>query len=513
MAPFQYDTYRNAQAGSIAELMARRGDIAAKRAESIGQIQGRAAEQSGNAWVGAIGNIGQTVAAIPGQLQQQKQQAQQDEMRQIQVNEAKQRRDDMVALDKALSTPGGRDAVLESTPGHLRPAIMKQYQEADELALKSNKAAEEAAKLRAEHFGFLGAQIKHADYSSGAALAAIHQARESYANDPEMLKKIDAMRMQVIEQPESIKQMADGAILGSSYKDMLKPKTLINRDPTHDLVDPETQKVVLPGTPKAEKAPAPPNVGSFEDYVTRKYGPQPTPPQIEQARKAYGDAGRMTVQVGGNGGDVKEAVAGMMDGTIPPMLPGRASKEYVATMAEAHRQGYDLQGAVTDWNATQKHIATMNGAQQLRLTQAINSLPEMLDSVDSLASKWKGGQFPILNKANLAAAKAGAYGRDVASVANQLDAQIADVTADLGVVYMGGNSPTDHALGLAGKSLSGSWDEKVLHDMVKLAKKNVGIRSNSVKNTGVSGASANNPYAPKTSEPVKVGGFTVVVRP
>jgi methyl-accepting chemotaxis protein len=131
----------------------------------------------------------------------------------------------------------------------------------------------------------------------------------------------------------------------------------------------------------------------------------------------------------------------MKAGTLPPQLPGRASKEYVAIMAEAKRQGFDLASAATDWTATQKHIATMNGAQQLRLNQSINALPDMLDSVDALASKWKGGKFPILNKANLALAKGGAYGSDVASIANQLDAQIADVTADLGNVYMGGNSP------------------------------------------------------------------------
>lgn len=33
-----------------------------------------------------------------------------------------------------------------------------------------------------------------------------------------------------------------------------------------------------------------PNIGSFEDYVVTKYGPRPTPPQIEAARKAYQQA-------------------------------------------------------------------------------------------------------------------------------------------------------------------------------------------------------------------------------
>ena len=61
---------------------------------------------------------------------------------------------------------------------------------------------------------------------------------------------------------------------------------------------------------------------------------------------------------------------------------------------------------------------------------------------------------------------------------------------------MGGNSPTDHALQLAGKNLSEDWDEKVLLDAVDRARKNVQIRRNSINNTGVAGASANNPYAP-----------------
>lgn len=165
------------------------------------------------------------------------------------------------------------------------------------------------------------------------------------------------------------------------------------------------------------------------------------------------------------------------------------------------QQGYNKAQAVTDWKATQRHIATMNGPQQLRLNQAINALPDMLDNVSTLAAKWKGGRFALLNRANLALAKQGAYGQEAASIANQLDAQIADVTADLGNVYMGGTSPTDHALGLAAQNLKGEWDEKVLRDMVALAKKNVTIRRNSIANTGVAGASQANPYAPVVQPP------------
>jgi hypothetical protein len=210
---------------------------------------------------------------------------------------------------------------------------------------------------------------------------------------------------------------------------------------------------------------------------------------------------RSSAGTGGTNTDVHDSVAGMMAGTLPPQMPGRASKDYTAIMAEAQRQGFDLAGAVQDWTATQKHIASLNGTQQLRLNQSIGQLPELLDTVDALASQWKGGRFPILNRANLAAAKGGAYGDQVASIAQQLDAQIADITSDLGNVYMGGNSPTDKALALAGTALKGDWSEKVLHDMVALAKKNVIIRQHSIANTGVMGASPDNPYAPTQAAP------------
>ena len=51
-------------------------------------------------------------------------------------------------------------------------------------------------------------------------------------------------------------------------------------------------------------------------------------------------------------------------------MPGRASKEYVAIMAEAHRQHFDIAKANEDWTATQKYLGTLNGAQQTRLRQA-----------------------------------------------------------------------------------------------------------------------------------------------
>lgn len=211
----------------------------------------------------------------------------------------------------------------------------------------------------------------------------------------------------------------------------------------------------------------------------------------------------------GAANDVKDTITGMMDGTLPPQLPGRATKEYLALLAEAQRRGFNLAGAATDWQATQKHVATLNGNQQTRLRQAISTASQSLDVIDDLAKQWDAGKYPVLNNVTLKLAKNGALGQKAASIATQLDGQITDVTSELGNVYMGGNSPTDQALALAKKNLSANWSKDVLLKMTDLARQNLKIRDNSMKNVGVAGASDQNPYAPnvprETPAPVTSG--------
>jgi hypothetical protein len=227
----------------------------------------------------------------------------------------------------------------------------------------------------------------------------------------------------------------------------------------------------------------------------------------------------VNVNVGGeNSGDVKAVVAGMKAGRLPPQLPGRATKEYVALMAEAERQGFDLSRAATDWVATQKHVATLNGSQQTRLRQAVDTATHSLDVIEDLAKKWQGGRFPILNRGRLKAALEGTLGPDAQAIATKLEAQISDVTSELGNVYMGGNSPTDHALQLAAKNLSADWSLPQLQAALDLSRTNLKIRANSMVNVGVAGASADNPYdqpaptaAAAPGKQIKVGKYTVEV--
>ncbi len=66
---FRYDPYRSPYAPTIADVLGRKGDIAAQRAMTIGDARARAEEVSGHAWGQAAQQIGQTVAMLPGQMQ------------------------------------------------------------------------------------------------------------------------------------------------------------------------------------------------------------------------------------------------------------------------------------------------------------------------------------------------------------------------------------------------------------------------------------------------------------
>jgi hypothetical protein len=194
--------------------------------------------------------------------------------------------------------------------------------------------------------------------------------------------------------------------------------------------------------------------------------------------------------------DIADAI---IRGDQPPTLNGlyRFGAPVRASLAQ---KGFNLAQAETDWKATQKHIATLNGQQQLRMQQAIDNAAHSLDIIDDLAAQWQAGRFPLLNRGRLAAAKAGAMNPQAQEIATRLDAQIADVTAELANVYMGGNSPTDHALGLAAKNLQAEWSLPQLKALIEQSRKNLQIRANSMKNVGVAGASAGNAYATPTPD-------------
>jgi hypothetical protein len=166
--------------------------------------------------------------------------------------------------------------------------------------------------------------------------------------------------------------------------------------------------------------------------------------------------------------------------------------------AELARRGYPLAQATSDWTATQKHLSTLNGAQQERLRQAISFTSDSTDIIDNLYNEWQrvgpASGIKVLNKAGLAAAKQlpGKPGE----VATALEAQINDLVSELGTVYKGGNSSTDESLKLAAGNLKADWNEQTFKRALGLIRTNLKIRKNSM-NTQPAGVSGGSTYTPQ----------------
>jgi len=119
--PFQYRPYRNQHVGSITDLMGRGRDAEAQALIDSANAQAQAARVSGQAWGGAVQSIGNTIAAIPGQMQ-----AQQDRDR---VMEQRERDDQTRAMTASMFNhpsqigPTIADGTLLPTNGQLEPDL------------------------------------------------------------------------------------------------------------------------------------------------------------------------------------------------------------------------------------------------------------------------------------------------------------------------------------------------------------------------------------------------------
>jgi hypothetical protein len=195
--------------------------------------------------------------------------------------------------------------------------------------------------------------------------------------------------------------------------------------------------------------------------------------------------------------DVKDIADAIESGDQPPTLQG-LYRNAGPVRAELARRGVPIARMEMDWNATKKYMGTLNGPQQVRLRQAIETAGDSLDKIQGLYDEWRKlapvSGFKIANHAALVAMK-NLPGR-AGAVANALDAQIADLTAELGNVYMGGNSPTDHSLKLAQQNLSSDWGPDAFAEAMKQARLNIGIRKNSITHGAPAGVSGENTYMP-----------------
>lgn len=210
---------------------------------------------------------------------------------------------------------------------------------------------------------------------------------------------------------------------------------------------------------------------------------------------------------GSVGGADADAIAdAIVAGRQSPLLDARSAGPVRASLAKRHPE-FNLASAQSDWAATQKHISTLNGPQQTRLRQTIAGMPHQLDQIEGLYNEWQRlaptSGFKLFNRGALALAKQ--KGGEIGAVAQALETQINDVAAELGAIYQNGNSPTDHALKMAQTNLQADWDGPTFKKLIGLARTNLQIRSNSLRNSMPAGVSEGNRYGPKNEAPAADG--------
>ena len=560
MPAFQYAPYDNSRFGAtIAELLAHQGDIRARQALTLGEIQARATEQSGNAWGSALGNIGQTIAAIPQQIQQAKQQQQQQEVvgltlqqkrREVEtaarVDETKQRISALMQ-DATVFNPDGTlntksilaslQQMPEGAMGPTRPVdvgtVMGLVDPINESLTAARKAKADWEDRRTNALARMAQAIKtlgaptpdqpQGTYLQHAQIGIASALKSGIFTPDEAMQVITAMHAQ----PELMPQMLDQMIAASTLPPIKLSKDEQLRSPINpsqviasNVVPEKPTEASLAeraagGDPQATAAlgllKTPPSMQSENVLLDGKPAKVTFNPKTGKYQDASGSdvtarvkpiPSQAAINIQQGVTDASSIADAIEQGLQPPDVKG-LYRLAGPVRAELAKRGYDLTKANLDWQATQKHVATMNGAKFTALRSSIDTASDSLDVIQQLADKWNGGRFPLLNKANLALAKNGAFGKDAASIATQLDGQITDVTSELGQVYMGGNSPTDHALGLAEKNLKGEWDRKVLTDMIELARTNLRIRKNSITHSTPAGLSTSPAPAAQKKNPFR----------
>lgn len=482
--PFQPNVYQPSDAydrsGTILGLIEDQGRIAAEGAQRSGDIWSRT--------IGTLGNLGQ-------QFFQHK----------AEENDQKQAQQAITAATTSQSVDpnnpnAGIESIIASVPpekqDHVRAAIEANRASAQKLA----QATQAQQQAQADHWGTFGLSLKeHLDNPDGGIHLANNglSAFRGLPGASDLAPVAQAYQQAFDSAPDDATKQA----VVARWREAVTPK--IDAGAANMSLDAQkTWAEAQKNLAEAAKAsrppePKPPNLQHIEtaegirtfDPATGQVGPVIAKNKPTQAMGGSG-LGALYGEV-----DPKAIAEAIKGGQAPPDISQYGRPASAAIASELAKGGFNIAQAQTDWKATQKHISTLNGAQMTRMTTAIDNASHSLDVIDGLADQWKGGSFPILNKANLAIAKSGGAGKEAQALAVQLEAQIADVTSELGNVYMGGNSPTDHALGLAAKNLSADWSKDTLKAMTKLARTNLQIRSNSISNSGVTGASAGNPYA------------------
>ena len=423
--PFQFEQYRNPYVQSISDLMQEPGRASAHAATTIGNAQAQGAMNSGNAlaqaaaqrgaaYAGAVNQIGQTVAAIPQQMVRAKEDALRTQILQQQAGAGAQQIADLKALDNAVTQPGGRDAIIAALPGHLRGQVQKQFEEADARAMAMTETRRKLASEEDTYTQGLLKGIQAHNYDPSAAQLAISHAKQTYANDPNLLKQITQIEqaVQANPTPSAIKTMVDPLVKIDVDAEAKKKADLGKTVADTARAQAEAEKLkaettgTLPATPANAEAAR--HNKEMERIALLTEGKQAAA-QAETARhnreteKAANPLGSMLAPSGASGGangpaseiHGEEFIQKLNPGvatTVKALADGRMAFPTGAALRSPYWQGlltavgqYDPTFDAVNYNARSKTRADFTSGKSAASVNALNTVLGHLDKLSDAA--------------------------------------------------------------------------------------------------------------------------------
>lgn len=179
--------------------------------------------------------------------------------------------------------------------------------------------------------------------------------------------------------------------------------------------------------------------------------------------------------------------------------------------AELERRGVNVADLQKQAIAETKLAQTLNGPQQTRLRQSIDSTLQGLDELDSLNQEFQRTGIKSFNKAQIEALKNGAGTPEQQDIAQRFVTQMTGLQDEFGNVVMGGNSVTDKVLALSGKIFNSDYNNTTVTATTKQARRLLKMRKDAIENVGVAGGGKKE-ESQTPSSGNKVGRFTIEVQ-
>jgi hypothetical protein len=428
-----------------------------------------------------------------GQQQIQQNQIQQGD---IQLQQMKQNmQDEQTARDILANDPNINSALpkLYKALGPKAATIAKSLIEHDQALATLNKTQSETTRDNLKTFSDAIDEIASlpAEYRDAAYKTKIGNLIQGKLMSPEMVQSLP-------QQWDDELMMGYGNHLKQTQTALdLKVKTLQEQEAANKASIAAQQAANMKGGVSAEaRFQAENRAKSFEEMTYEDWVKDPENRGKNRAQFKEWESAHASTYMG-SGDDPKAIAQAIQRGEQPPTMTG-LYRMAGPVRAELARNGYDMVKGQNEWNGVQKWISSANSTQQLRLRQAVEKIPPHVEMIEGMYSKLEKIGLPtgfkFWNKAALAAARN--LPGETGALATNLEGQINDLSAELGNVYMGGNTPTDEALKLAKSNLSSDWNPQTFHKAIDLIKQNVIMRRNAIRFTGPGGVPTDSPYMP-----------------